>query len=86
MPKQKRNSIISHNFKSNNVYTNYKFHRKGKILKLIHEFKYNYHKKFSDFFAEKMSVNYIRQKMLEISYSRLFIGKRKNKYVPVFNN
>ena len=56
MPKQNQNTVISHNGKDYNVYSSYKFRRKGKVQKLIHEFKYNNHKEIGDFFAEKMST------------------------------
>lgn len=56
MPKQKQNSIINHNGKNYNVYSSYKFHRKGRVQKLIHGFKYNNHKEIGEFFAEKMST------------------------------
>ncbi len=53
MLKQKQTSIINHNGKNYNIYSSYKFHRKGRVLKLIHEFKYNNHKEIKEFFAEK---------------------------------
>lgn len=56
MPKQKQSSIINHNGKDYNVHSSYKFHRKGKVQKLIHEFKYNNQKEIGEFFAERMST------------------------------
>lgn len=55
MPKQEKHSVIYYNGKKYNVYSAYKFHRKGKIQKLIHEFKYKKHQDIGIFFAEKIS-------------------------------
>jgi len=55
MLKQRKSNRLHLNDKTYNVVSAYKFYRKGKTQKLIHEFKYNNRIEIGEFFAEKMA-------------------------------
>lgn len=60
LSKKETKSILHVNGKAYNVYSAFKFQRKGKVQKLIHEFKYNSYKEIGEFFAERLSP-YLQQ-------------------------
>lgn len=55
MLKQRKSNRLHLYDKTYNVVSAYKFYRKGKTQKLIHEFKYNNRIEIGEFFAEKMA-------------------------------
>ena len=58
MPKQRKVSSLVVEGKSYEIYSLFKFQKRGVIQHLIHEFKYNGKRKIGMFFGEEMSIRF----------------------------